>query len=80
MAGISREAMGRIEVTWTPARHRFKTQGLSGTTGPAQENMFAAVNRSISLAGARHQMPLDVSPEWQIAFDLVFDIDRERWW
>jgi hypothetical protein len=38
------------------------------------------VNRSISLAGARYKMPLGVSPTWQIVFDLVFDIDRKRWW
>jgi hypothetical protein len=80
MSGIAREAMGRVEVAWTPGRHHFKTQGLSETTGPAQENMFAAVNRSISLAGARYKMPLGVSPTWQIVFDLVFDIDRKRWW
>lgn len=79
MAGVSREAVGHVEVVFTPGRHHFKTQARSGT-GPAQESMFAVVNQSVSQAGVRYQQPSGVSPAWQIAFDLVIDTDKKRWW
>jgi hypothetical protein len=79
MAGISHEIAGRTEVIFTPALRHFKTEAR-GATGPAQEKLFAVLNQSISLAGARYEQPKGISPKWKISFDMVIDTDKNRWW
>lgn len=79
MEGVGREIAARVKITFTPARHHFRSEAR-GATGPAQEGLAAIVERAISLAGARYPTPEGIPASLEVPFNLVVDTDKSRWW